>query len=467
MARLLFAHKIASKEQIMDALGSVSPQHNVGEILLARSVITEDIYQKLVAFMQKNNASRNEAEEPEIKVKSIPQPVATYHPVFEKEDLRQSRLPEKFVGDTGKGQLKLSIPVQLNPESTLDDILCFARKRRASDVHLCPGTPVILRQYGNLTPVSQHILIQSQLEKLVKESLSEENYQNFLARGDLEFIHTIEGGGRYRMTLMRENFGFDLTARVIPMSVMTYEQSGLPEVCKELTRWAQGMVLVTGPIGSGKSSSLAVLVELINQNRDDHIITIDAPIEFIYPPGKCQITQRELNLHTLSQENALRAALRQDPDIIVIGELRNLKSIQLAVSAAETGHLVLATMNTANAMRTIYRLIDSFPPEEQGIIRNMVSLSLRGVISQQLIPLKDGSGVIPAYEVLMVTTAISNLIRKNNSHLIESAMVTGKASGMVLLDDSLEALYKQGKIAGSEAFYRSINPKRFAAVKEK
>ena len=454
----------------MQAMKFVSAEKNVGEILLAQGYITEDIYRKLIAFMQKGDAQpANPPQARSVEAVPVKRTIEEYPPINidAEQQSRKEILPENFIGTTGIGNLNVSIPRSLQTSNSLEEIFCFARKMNASDIHLCPGTPIMFRQFGSLVKVTDQVLEQRQIENLIRSTFRSELVEKFLDQGDIEFIHTIEGGGRYRVTLMRENFGFDLTARVVPMKIMSYEESGLPEICKGLTKWAQGMVLVTGPIGSGKTSTLAVLIELINQTKDDHIITIEAPVEMVFQPRRCQITQRELELHTLSQDNALRAALRQDPDIIMISELRDLTSIQLAVSAAETGHLVLATMNTANAMRTIYRLIDSFPPEEQGIIRNMVSLSLRGIISQQLIPRKDGSGVVPAFEVLLITTAISNLIRKNNSHLIESAMVTGKSAGMVLLDDSLETLYQQGMILGKEAYYRCINPKRFLAIKDK
>ncbi|PIE02714.1 MAG: type IV pili twitching motility protein PilT [Acidobacteria bacterium] len=469
IARLLFNYKMATREQILHAMKHVNQAVNLGQVLVRQGVITEDIYQKCMAHLKKSQASPQQSKPPkEEPSRAVEHEEVDLPPVTAESDTdARTSLPESFEPQTGFGQLSVSIPQTCQTGSSLDEIFCFARKNQASDVHICPGMPIQVRRFGKLVPVTEGVLSQSEIDRKLRRAFGEKRLDEFMKSGDMEFIHTIEGGGRFRVTLMRENFGFDLTARVIPMRVMSFEESGLPEVCKSLTRWAQGMVLVTGPIGCGKTSTMAVLVDLVNQNKNDHIVTIESPIELIYQPARCQITQRELNLHTLSQGNALKAALRQDPDILVISELRDLDSIQLAVSAAETGHLVFATMNTASAMRTIYRLIDSFPPEEQDIIRNMVSLSLRGIISQQLIPKKDGSGVVPAFEVLMVNNAISNLIRKNNSHLIESAMITGKSQGMVLLDDSLEDLYKAGVIEGKEAFYRAINQKRFQAIKDK
>ncbi len=220
-------------------------------------------------------------------------------------------------------------------------------------------------------------------------------------------------------------------------------------------------MLVTGPVGCGKSSTLATLVEMVNQERHDHVITIEDPIEIVYEPAHCRITQRQIGPHTLTRDAALRAALREDPDIIVISEMRDLDTIRLAVSAAETGHLVFGTMNTTNAARTLYRLIDSFPPEEQGIIRNMISESLRGVISQQLVPRKDGQGMIPAYEVLLINTAVANMIRKDEAHQLHTAMLTGKGSGMVLLDDSLRGLLERGLVDVADVIPRATVAKDF------
>lgn len=380
-------------------------------------------------------------------------------------------LPGEWRGNDGWRVQPLAAPTALMAASPLQDILLFTRKHKASDVHLSPGSPIILRRFGKLKPVTKDALTAEAIRTILNKGLPSEQMEIFKATGDVEFAHTLPGGGRYRVALVKQRFGWELTARVIPQKIHSFSESGLPEKCAELTRWATGMVLITGPMGCGKTTTLTTLVDMINRERKDHIITIEQPVEVIYQPSGCQITQREINRHTLSQGAALRGALRQDPDIIIISELRDVESISLAVSAAETGHLVLATMNTANAQRTINRLIDAFPPDEQDVVRNMISETLRGVISQQLVPLKDGTGVVPAYEVLLVTKAISNLIRKNNLHQLPSAMVTGRGNGMVLLDDSLKNLLQQGVIDGEEAFYRASDQRQFkqyapAALKE-
>ncbi len=227
--------------------------------------------------------------------------------------------------------------------------------------------------------MTSEILNENQIRHLITTSFLRMFWNHFEKTGDAEYVHTINGYGRFRMALMKQRNGWDLTARLIPMEIPKFENTGMPASCVGLTKWAQGMVLITGPAGCGKTTTLAVLVEMINQNRHEHIISIEEPIEIVYEPKQCQITQREINTHTLSQANALRAALREDPDILVVSELRDLNSIQLAVSAAETGHLVFGTMNTIDAAQTISCIIDSFPAEEQSIVRNMISESLRGL----------------------------------------------------------------------------------------
>lgn len=353
------------------------------------------------------------------------------------------------------------VPESVGPDTGWDELLAYARHCDAADLHLSAGNPILLRRYGSLQAATQAPMEQSSLQVWVQSALTAGQMETFEAKGDLEFIYTLEAFGRYRVTILKQRRGWDITARVIPARIRSFEEAGLPESCRELTKWAQGLVLVTGPVGCGKSSTLATLVEMVNRERHDHIITIEDPIEIVYQPAHCRITQRQIGPHTLSRDAALRAALREDPDIIVISEMRDLDTIRLAVSAAETGHLVFGTMNTTNAARTLYRLIDSFPPEEQGIIRNMISESLRGVISQQLVPRKDGQGMVPAYEVLLINGAVANMIRKDEAHQLHTAMLTGKSSGMVLLDDSLRGLLERGLVDVADVIPRATVPRDF------
>ncbi len=374
------------------------------------------------------------------------------------QDKPAAALPVDFTGSAGQGKAEIKAPAAVGGACSLNEVLAYARQNTASDVHIGPLKPILLRKFGVLKSISTEALSAEQVKKMISEALPLKVLEHFESTGDAEYVHTIAGWGRFRVALMKQREGWDLTARLIPAVIPKFETTGMTPACANLTKWAQGLVLITGPAGCGKTTTLASLIELINQNRHDHIISIESPIEIVYEPKHCQITQREINVHTLSQNNALRAALREDPDILIVSELRDLNTIQLAVTAAETGHLVFGTMNTTNAAQTISSVIDSFPAEEQSIVRNMISESLRGVICQQLIPKKDGSGMVAAHEILIVTPSVANLIRSNKVTQINNAISTSKNFGMVLMDTSLEALAKAGQISNKEACERSTNP---------
>jgi twitching motility protein PilT len=345
----------------------------------------------------------------------------------------------------------------------LNDILSFARAQNASDVHICANVRISLRRYGFMKAVSEEIIPGERIGVMLKETLPPERWAQVESEGDVEFVYVLPGAGRYRMTIVRQRAGWDITARIVDKRIRTLDEVRMPPASAGLTKWAQGLVLVAGPAGCGKTSTLAILIEMINQTRDEHIITIENPIEVVYTPAKCQISQRELGVHTLSFSNALRAALREDPDIIVVSELRDLETVQLAVTAAETGHLVFATMTTNDASQTVTSLIGSFPPDEQPIVRNMVAESLRGVICQQLVPSADGEGVVPAYEVLVTTAAAASMIKSGRTRQLNNVIATGKNEGMMLMDNSLQDLVRQKLITGEEAYRRAVNPNQFAA----
>ncbi|MEI7999347.1 MAG: PilT/PilU family type 4a pilus ATPase [Candidatus Omnitrophota bacterium] len=367
-----------------------------------------------------------------------------------------SLTPTKRTGEAvAHGSGNVQAPRQIGLSNSLNEILAFARNEKASDVHLSAQNPVIFRKFGHLIVMTPDIFSVKHIFSLLVEILPPKVIENFERTGDLEYVHTIIGYGRFRMTIMKQRNGLEVVTRLIPLEVPRFMSSGMPTSCTSLIHWSQGIILITGPAGCGKTTTLATLVEMINQRREEHIIVIEDPIEIVYEPALCQITQRQIKVHTLSQANAIRAALREDPDVLVVGELRDLSTIQLAVTAAETGHLVFATMNTVNSTQTISRLIDSFPVEEQQIIRNLLSESLRAVICQQLVPKKDGSGVVAAYEILMNTSAVSNHIRKGTLAQIENAIITGKSSGMILMSHSLDALVASEVITLEEAQERT------------
>ncbi len=356
---------------------------------------------------------------------------------------------------TGHGLANVIAPKHLSTSNSLEEIFAFSRKEGASDVHLLPQHPIIFRKFGQLINMTAELLSDSQIRQLLVHCLPAKIIETFDTQGDMEYVHTITGYGRFRITLMKGRTGWELTARLIIKEIPRFAASGMPTPCTSLIKWTQGIVLITGPAGAGKTTTMATLIEMINQRRYEHIITLEQPIEILYESELCQISQREIFTHTLSQETALRAALREDPDVIVVGELRDLASTKLAIMAAETGHLVFATMNTVNAIQTLSHLIESFPSEEQPVIRNLVSESLRGVICQQLIPKKDGTGMVPAYEIVFNTPSIANHIRKGTIGQIENVIVTSKNTGMTLLSHSLQNLVINGLISKEQASERT------------
>jgi len=298
------------------------------------------------------------------------------------------------------------------------------------------------------------ILTKEQTVSLAEAFMPEVYKEELNARGDSDFAYENDYG-RYRVSVVRQRLGIEVIFRLINADVRTMDQLGLPEYLKLLTRYQNGLILVTGSVGSGKSTTLAAMIQQINMERHDHIITLEDPIEYVIRSRNCHVSQREVFTHTQSFATALRAALREDPDVIMVGEMRDLETISLAITAAETGHLVLATLHTANASRTLARLLDVFPPEQQEHIRVMVAESLRGVISHQLIPRKDGTARVLALEILTNTPAVANVIRENKTYLLPGIIQTGKKQGMRLMDDALIDLYENDLISAEEVYARA------------
>ncbi|MEM7413127.1 MAG: PilT/PilU family type 4a pilus ATPase [Myxococcota bacterium] len=343
------------------------------------------------------------------------------------------------------------------------DVLRDAVGRGASDVHLHPGSPVQIRVGGCLQPAGSSALDTQVAERMLLSALDDSQRRMLAARGELDVCHTFEGIGRFRANFYREQRGLDGVLRYISAEPPTLEQLGLPARLAKFTTYHQGMVVVTGPSGCGKSSTMAALVNLINEERREHILTIEDPIEYVHPSKRCLVNQRSVNLHTESFARALRGALREDPDVIAIGELRDLETISLALSAAETGHFVIATLHTDNSIRTINRLVGSFPADQQDQVRTMLSESLRAVISQRLLPKADGSGRVPALETLVVNRAVSNLIRENKTFQIHSILQTGGSQGMALLDNAIRELVQSGDVTAEEAARHLEDGKALAA----
>jgi twitching motility protein PilT len=338
----------------------------------------------------------------------------------------------------------------------VDDYLAVGSQMGASDVHLGVNAPPIWRLHGTLQPIWPDAapLTAEDTAALAEGFLSEQHAAQLAERGDVDFAYA-NSVGRFRTSVVRQRLGTDIVFRIINTQVRTMNDLGLPEHLKLLTRYHNGLILVTGSVGSGKSTTLAALVEQINVERREHIITLEDPIEYIFEPKGCHITQREVHTHTRSFSAALRGALREDPDVIMVGEMRDLETISLAITASETGHLVLGTLHTGNASRTLDRLLDVFPPDQQDQIRIMVSESLRGIISQQLVPRADGKGRVLALETLSNTPAVANVIREAKTFMLPGIIQTGRKQGMRLMDDSLLELHQGGVITAEEAYARS------------
>ncbi|HBE96815.1 MAG TPA: type IV pili twitching motility protein PilT [Verrucomicrobiales bacterium] len=341
--------------------------------------------------------------------------------------------------------------------SHVDEYLKIGIEYDCSDIHLPAGYPPAWRRYGTLSPIwdTHEPLTQEETEQLARTFLDEKQWEHLDRVGDVDFAYANEMG-RYRASVVRQRLGYELVFRIISTHIRTMEELELPiEHLRPLTRYQNGLILITGSVGSGKSTTMASLVDFINKDREDHILTLEDPIEYVFQSQGCHVNQREVHSHTESFPKALRGALREDPDIIMVGEMRNLETISLALTAAETGHLVLATLHTGNAPRTLDRVLDVFPVDQRDQIRVMVSESLRGIISQQLVPKADGSGRALALELLVNTPAVAATIRDGKTFMLPGIMQTGKNVGMITMDESLRQLQVNGLITQEEALYRS------------
>jgi twitching motility protein PilT len=348
------------------------------------------------------------------------------------------------------------IPVKSHPLGHVDEYLEIAQKADASDLHLAVNAQPIWRVHGTLKPIWADAprLTAEQTGALAESFVPDVYKEELSSRGDSDFAYSNQFA-RYRTSVVRQRLGIEIVFRVINTHVRTMDELGLPENLKLLTRYQNGLILATGSVGTGKSTTLAAMVQHINMERRDHIITLEDPIEYIITSKNCHVSQREVFTHTESFATALRAALREDPDVIMVGEMRDLETISLAITASETGHLVLATLHTSNASRTLDRLLDVFPHDQQEQIRVMVAESLRGVISHQLIPKKDGTGRVLALEILTNTPAVANVIREAKTYMLPGIIQTGKKQGMRLMDDTLIDLYDRGLISAEEAYARA------------
>ncbi len=343
----------------------------------------------------------------------------------------------------------------------IDAFFKLMNDQGASDLHLAAGQQPALRVRGEIERVKYKILSNDDLRAMVYEITPEEKIKVFEETGDVDFGYEIPGLARYRANLFMQRNGVAAVFRQIPSNIMSVDQLGLPPVVARLAGLPRGLVIVTGPTGSGKSTTLAAIIDEANRLRKDHIITIEDPIEFVHESKGCIVNQREVGVHTRSFAASLRGALREDPDIILVGEMRDLETISLAIEAASTGHLVFATLHTSSAMKTVDRIIEVFPADQQAQVRSTLSDGIRGILAQVLFKRVDRKGRCPAMEILIATPAVRNLIREGKTHQLASSMQTGKKYGMQILDDSIMELYNKGWINADDAYAKSNEKSRF------
>ncbi len=343
----------------------------------------------------------------------------------------------------------------------IDAFFKLMNEQGASDLHLVAGSQPILRIRGDMERVKFKELDNDELKAMLYEIAPEDKIKVFEETGDIDFAYEIPGLARYRCNFFQQKWGVGAVFREIPSEILTVEQLGLPPITKKLAMLQKGLVLVTGPTGSGKSTTLAAMMDYANKNRKEHIITVEDPIEFVHKSQSCIVNHREVGIHTKSFASALRGALREDPDIILIGEMRDLETIALALEAASTGHLVFGTLHTPSATKTVDRVIDVFPANQQAQIRTTLSEALKGVIAQNLFKRIDKKGRCCALEILVVNAATANLIRESKTFQLPSVIQTGKKFGMVSLDDAIMDLLKKGWIAAEEAYEKAIDKTKF------
>jgi twitching motility protein PilT len=348
----------------------------------------------------------------------------------------------------------------------IDEYLKEVLQRRGSDLHFIAGDPARIRLYGDLTALKPEPLAQEFVREALYEIMPPKAVQRFEAQDGADFAYSLAEVGRFRVNVMRQLNGMGAVFRAIPSKALTMDELKLPEAVRQLARANNGLILVTGKTGSGKSTTLAAMIDDINKRIKGHILTIEDPIEFVHRRQGCLISQREIGVHSQGFAAALHSALREDPDVILVGELRDLETMSIAVTAAEMGILVMGTLHTNGAAQTVDRMINVFPSDKQSHVRTMLSTSLRGVISQQLLQKADKSGRVAALEILINTSASANLIRQGKLDQLENTMQAGGAVGMKTMDSSIQALLDQRIVSGKEAFKKSINKGRFEAVKD-
>ncbi|MEN3368107.1 MAG: twitching motility protein PilT [Verrucomicrobiota bacterium] len=343
----------------------------------------------------------------------------------------------------------------------IDQFLSVIVAQGGSDLHIGEGQPPKMRRHGDVMPIRDEAVTREEAEKMLSEICGPQNWELFEERGDLDFAYEMDEQSRFRCNFLKQANGYGAVFRLIPTKIASLEQLGIPQVVKQFGHLRGGLVLVTGPTGSGKSTTLAALIDYINENFSRHIVTIEEPIEFVHQNKRSIITQREVPVDCVSFPHALKAALREDADIVLVGEMRDLETIALALTAAETGLLVFGTLHTNNARKTVDRMVDVFPANKQAQARTMLANSLRGVLAQLLLKKADGSGRLAVNEILIASPAVSAIIREGATQKLQDVIVAGKGQGMQFMDDAIQALLQQGAVSPHEAFMKAIDKSRF------
>jgi len=362
--------------------------------------------------------------------------------------------------ETASGQAE---EIRSVTELHIDDLLRECVEKKGSDLHLTVGLPPMIRLDGELMPLSFNRLNDHETRRLIYDVLSPEQLQKYESTHELDFSYGVKGLARFRFNVYMQRASVAAAMRVIPTRIPSFEDLRLPPVIRELSKRSSGLILVTGPTGSGKSTTIATMIDDINTNRTSHIITIEDPIEYLHSHKSCMVNQREVGADTMCFHNSLRAVLREDPDVILVGEMRDLETIQAALTLAETGHLVFGTLHTRNAPQSVDRIIDVFPPEQQEQIRVLLSNTLEAVVAQQLLPMLGG-GRMASIEIMVATSAIRNLIREGKTHQMYSTLETGSEHGMQTMDASLAEIHRQGYVSFEEAARRSIDKETFTRL---